>query len=255
MRHTRRDEQFAKEAFARFLATRHTTPPQWQPGPDSQPPDFWLVFEERRLAVEVTQVMESLAVSSLTLTERGANVALRQAVQQLEREAQAAGLLRGLYHIHVCPLPDLSRIFEDLRARLFAYLQDTAALAAAAPQVLWHGQSGREWTVRKVRADASALAASMSLGGPKWEGDVRNELRTLVSASAASKLEKVRAIPEAAILLLVDAYHYADREEWLRATSGLNFSGFHTVARVYLDHDCQILFTAHPAWSASGLTR
>jgi hypothetical protein len=247
MHENRRDEEFAKEAFSRFLTTRHSTPLQW--GPGAQPPDFWLDVAERRFAVEVTQAMESFDVGPIVLTERGANAALRQAVQQLEYEAREAGLLRGFYHIHVCPLPDLRAILPVLRARLFAYLQDTAAVTAADRVELWRGQYGQKWTVQKLHTKAAALAESMSLGGAKWEDEVREELRNLLSARLAQKVEKARAIREEVIVLLVDAYHYADSDEWLRAASGLDTSRFHTVARVYRDYECQIVSTVERAWS------
>jgi hypothetical protein len=248
MGQNRRDEQFAKEAFSRFLTKRHSTLPQWEPG--SQPPDFWLDIAQRPFAVEVTQVMESLAVGPIVLTERGANFALRQAIQQLEHQAREAGLLRGFYLIHVCPLPDLRAILPELRARLFIYLQNTAAVPAADCEELWRGQHGQRWTVRKLHTKTAALDGFLSLGGAKWEGEVRKELRKLLSASLADKVEKTRAIREDVIVLLVDAYHYADSGEWLRAANGLDTSRFHTVARVYLDYECQILSTVELGWRA-----
>src|SRR5258705_3659065 len=225
MDNPRREEQFAKEAFSRFLAGRHSAPPEWEPG--SEPPDFWLNLGGRRLAVEVTQLMEWLDVGPPALTTLGANVSLTRTIQQLRLQAQAAGLLRGFYHIHVCPLPDLRRILPDLQTRLFAYLQDTAADSAAERRELWRGRYGQRWMVEKVHANSDALAESMSLGSAKLEGEVREELSLLLSTSLADKREKVRAIREEVIMLLVDAYHYADGVDWLRAAIGLDTSPSH----------------------------
>ena len=249
MNQVRHDEEFAKEAFSRFLATRYTSPSWWEPG--SQPPDFWLDVGGRRFAVEVTQVMESIDVGQHTLTNQGANAALRRTVQQLEHEARTAGLLRGFYHVHVCPLPQLRSILQDLRARLFAYLQSTAALPVAAPEELWLGRDGQRWTVEKLHQERDALAESMSLGTAKWRCDILKEIRELLAASFSEKLKKTRSIQEEVILLLIDAYHYADGEGWHRAANDLNTTRFHTVARVYLDYRCQVLSTADVGWSTT----
>ncbi len=236
----RRDELFAKEAFSRFVASRHGTP-KWEPGPRSQAPDFWLTLGERRFAVEVTQVMEPLDIGSRTTTGRGARAALDRAVRELRGGAQAAGLLRGFYHIHVCPLPDLRAVLPELQRRLFEYLQVTANSSAAERKKLWRGSRGQCWSVEKIHEGSPALAESMSLGDAKWEGEVREELPQLLAERLADKREKVRTIREEVILLLVDAYHYADSPDWLQAIGNLDASRFHTVARVFSDHDCQIL--------------
>jgi hypothetical protein len=142
----RRDETFAQEALTRFFAERYPRSPIWQSG--SEPPDFWVYMAGRRFAVEVTQVMESLEVGSITLTGRGAIAALRRAVQQIEALARDAGLLRGFYHIHVCPLPDFRTALPELQARLFAYLSETARVQAGEQRELWRGQHGQCWTIQ-----------------------------------------------------------------------------------------------------------
>src|SRR5258705_11374523 len=98
MDNPRREEQFAKEAFSRFLAGRHSAPPEWEPG--SAPPDFWLNLGGRRLAVEVTQLMECLAVGPPALTTLGANVSLTRTIQHFRLQAPAAGPPRGFYDTH-----------------------------------------------------------------------------------------------------------------------------------------------------------
>jgi hypothetical protein len=151
MTRTRRDEEFAQEALTRFFAERFSIPSVWEP--DSQPPDFWVYPMDRRFAVEVTQLMESVEVGAITLTQRGANAALRSAVRKLEALARAAGLLQGFYHIHVCPLPAFRAVFPELQTRLLAYL---------------------------------------------------------ISSRLIEKAAKSERVKEAIILLLIDAYHYAD---------------------------------------------
>ena len=246
MLRTRKDEAFAQEALTRFFAERYPRPPIWEPG--SEPPDFWVQMAGRRLAVEVTQVMESLEVGSITLTERGANAALRRAVQQLEALARDLGLLRGFYHIHVCPLPDFRTALPELQAQLFAYLEETARVQVGEQRELWRGQHGQRWTIQKLHERSADLAESISLGGAKWEGEVREELRALLSFRLAEKAVKSERFKEDVILLLIDAYHYGDAEEWLQAARTLDTSRFHTVARVYLEYQCQVLATIDPAW-------
>jgi len=188
MTRIRKDEVFAQEALTRFLAERYPMPPIWEPG--SEPPDFWVQMAGRRFAVEVTQIMESLEVGSITLTERGANAALRRAVQQLEAHARKAGLLRGFYHIHVCPVPNFRTARPEIQARLFAYLEETARVPVGEQRELWHGQHGQRWTIQKLHERSADLAESMSLGGAKWEGEVQEELRALLSCRLAEKAVK-----------------------------------------------------------------
>src|SRR5262245_40677912 len=99
------DEICARDAFAPHLQARGYPGAVWEPG--SQPPDWYLTLTAECYAVEVTQVMETVAVGGLKLSERGLTGALNRAVADLEEEAKRAGILSGAYHIHVCPLPDL----------------------------------------------------------------------------------------------------------------------------------------------------
>jgi hypothetical protein len=246
MTRTRKDEAFAQETLTRFFAERYPTPPTWEPG--SEPPDYWVHIAGRRFAVEVTQIMESLKVGSITLTERGANAALRRVVQQFETLARDAGLLRGFYHIHVCPVSDYRTARAELQARLFAYLEETAHVQAAEQRELWRGRHGQRWTIQKLHERTDDLAESMSLGGAKWKGEVQEELRALLSSRLKEKAVKSERLKEDVILLLIDAYHYGDSVEWLQAARMLDTSRFHTVARVYLEYQCHVLATSDPTW-------
>ncbi len=192
--------------------------------------------------------MESLNLGDLVIPDRGAISVLKRTVDTLENAARKINLLRGFYHLHVCPLPDLQRSLPEIKSRLFRYLSATVEMQAAERMTLWSGREGQAWTVEKVHSGGSDLAESMSIGGARWEGEVREELTRLLASTISTKASKSAIVSGVKVLLLVDAYHYGDADDWKRVTLPTSAAAFHTVARVYQEHACQVLTSMTSFW-------
>lgn len=244
----RKDEEFAKEAFSRFLKARGVGGFTWNLG--SQPPDWFLELDGVRYAVEVTQVMEFLTIGERRLTERGAVEALKRFLDNTEREALKMKILHGLYCVHMTPLPDFSAITEKLQERLFAFIESTANVERTEIVKIWRGRKGQHWFVQKVRSGGAGLAETMSIGGVKWEAEISSELRGLIAAAVERKLTAAQQL-DFPVLLLVDAYHYADPKLWSSLLADMDAQPFHTIARVFSNFECQILRTNCQQWSGT----
>ncbi len=218
----------------------------WEPG--SQPPDFFLTVDGQRFAVEVTQVMESLELGGLSITSRGAIDALQRAVAELRSAAKKVDLLRGFYHIHVCAIPNLRACLPQIQGRVFHYLTETANRRTAEPERIYDGKRDRHWTIRKLHDVGGDLVESMSIGDASWQAEIREELTQLLASAISIKASKPVNVSCARILLLVDAYHCGEADDWRRTALPASAASFHTIARVYHDHACQVLTSMNGGW-------
>ena len=99
----RESEERAKREFAALLDGLRMGAATWVDGED--PPDYWLEQNGRRYAVEVTEIMQRVAVGLRKFDERDVLESLRRAVAQVESELMAEGGLTGTFAIHAVSDP------------------------------------------------------------------------------------------------------------------------------------------------------
>lgn len=241
MHHTfgRSDEEFAREAFTRYLLAMGWDDLHWERGPD--PPDYLLILPDRQFPVEVTQIMGTSRVGKHRLSERGWLATLKKLEDRLEAEMIRRGLLHGAYELSLRPVPNLREAEFEAVPRLADYLTATADLEVAPSSLLFrHGRT--KWTIRKVGNGKDLIGSLIIIGGAKWQMQVQNELQELVDAAVQIKMQKTKGINDV-ILLLIDGYHYAEVDDWKVVADTTEMSGFHTVARVFGSGECQILYS------------
>lgn len=233
------DEEFARKAFADHLAGLPLEA-SWSDG--TEPPDFFLtIIGDKTFPVEVTQIMESVAAGPDSLPERGWQIALERIVTRTEAEMVRRGALRGVYVMHLEPAPNALQLEREILDSVETYLRDTASATIAPPLTLWHEKKNRHWEIEKVGdRENGMIGGSFVLGEAKWQAESRLEIQSLIEIAAETKRRKTIRLSDV-ILLLVDAYHYAEAEDWQAASEAVGLNGYHTVARIFGPHECQIL--------------
>jgi hypothetical protein len=247
----RDDEEFAKEAFSRFLARSGITGSVWQDGPD--PPDFTLSFEASEFAVEVTQVMEQFDLGERPLSYRGIAKALKGLTQRIQAQATAAGVLKGTWVLALSPIPNLAEQEATLVERTLRFLANPAEPNWKHWTPLLDGPDGPLVEIVKLLDTGATIGEMLGGSGPKWGGQIVQEASRLIQGALSTKADRLKAIPGAHILLLIDEYHYAPPEIWHALVAGapVLHSHFHTIARVHAEYECQILHSKEPSWNAA----
>lgn len=241
----RLDEEFAKEAFGRLLRSAGVQEVAWTDGRD--PPDYELFASGTAFSVEVTQIFGSVRVGDQTKPERFWSESIQRFVKELQQEAKGPAQLDGCHHLHVEPVADLAQVRNPIRESIFSYARSTSAVSEAGEVEVWRINTGSRWLIRKICDGPFALLLSSSMGDAKWKDDVQRELDDLVAKTIESKRYKTRALRNV-VLIFVDAYHYAEPDQWARAVNRSSSGHFHTIARAYGDFRCQILSKASSPW-------
>jgi len=245
----RHDEEFAKEAFSRFLA-RVGRPFSWRGG--TEPPDYFLETDGTTFAIEITQVVEAVDVGSHTMSYHGMSAALKRLTGRLEDQAKSRGLLHGKHAIALSPIPNLAALEASITEAVLRYLADTQARDATPWTTILSSTDGDAVAIRKLSA-AGATIGEMIGSGAKWGPDVVKEANSLIHAAILSKTERLKGLAGDIVLLLVDAYHHAPRDVWQVSVAWPFFlaAPFHTIARVHSEHECQILHSRYEPWLAA----
>jgi hypothetical protein len=247
----RDDEEFAKEAFGRFLSRAGGASAQWQDGPD--PPDYFLTWGASRFAVEVTQVMEQLDLGAKPLPYRGMARALKSFTERLQAKAKEAGVLHGTYMLDLSPIPNLASHEAILTDQILRFLASPPAPGHASWTPLLQGVDGPIVQIMKL-SDAGAVICEIVGGsGAKWGRQIVEESSGLILGALGVKADRLKEVPGAHILLLIDEYHYAPGEYWqaVVAAAGVLQSRFHTIARIHGEYECQVLHSIEPTWRAA----
>lgn len=235
----RSDEEFAREAFTRYLLSMGCDDLSWERGAD--PPDYHLILPNQQFPVEVTQIMGTSRVGKHRLSERGWVATLKRLEDRVEAQMIRRGLLHGAYELNLRPVPNLREAEMEAVPRVADYLTTTAALEVAPSSLLFqHGRT--KWTIRKVGNGKDLIGSLITIGGAKWQLQVQDELEGLVNTAVQVKMQKTKGIDDV-ILLLIDEYHYAEADDWKVVAGTVEMSGYHTVARVFGSGECQILYS------------
>lgn len=244
----RKDEEFAKKAFDTFLANIRPNR-KWDDGPD--PPDYFLTIESDKSSIEVTQIMESVGTEAHPKSERGWQMTLEAIVKRVEAEMVERRVLTGVYALHLEPAPNARKLGQDILPLVEAYLRQTTEVTTAPSMTLWKGSDHRQWKIEKIGDKRNIVGGAFIIGGAKWQAESQLELHDLIEEAVLTKREKTAGM-ERPILLLIDAYHYAEGDDWKTASANVDFSGFHTVARVFGEYKCQILHSVESLWLSTG---
>jgi hypothetical protein len=240
-------EEFCRSEFAAFLRrTSDSVSAEWKDG--DEPPDFYLSLNGEQYAVEVTTLLEQLPVGAGQLPVRAITATLWSFVEEIERTARDSGYLHGTYIIHFSKaIDDLRNVRESIKQVLLAYIENTQDLSDAPDQVAYeHGP--QRCVIKKVHNQADQIHKA----GPvnfKWQGEAAEDICQLLQDRLSEKDRKLRGVFLPKILLLYDAYHFADQAMYRECLSNLPILGvFYAVFVARSNRDSFMLYTQNGSW-------
>lgn len=239
-----RDERFARRAFTRFLLRRHHRRKfAWKKA--EEPPDYLLSYGQNVFEVEVTQVMAGVDLASGE-TSRWQQAQFNEFARRLQEKARAAGALRGAYAVHLSVRENLLSVLREAEPVFLKYIKATAN-EEVHDEHEFRARGGPRWSIEKYGSHRNLVAPTMGFGA-KWKVEAQEELARLVRNRVEAK-ERRLAGSATPILLLIDAYHFSERDDWATAVHAVNHGAFHTLARVHGRYECQVLASKLPEWS------
>jgi hypothetical protein len=245
----RLDEEAAKEAFTRFLHQAGSSVVEWRSG--HEPPDYFLDVEGHEFAVEVTQVMETIALQHAIVSARGVSEALSRFAQAIHDAATEAGILNGTYVIHLSPVYSLPQEGPSLQEAALSYIAQTRRETRADLQWLSQAVDGTRCAIEKISNTGALVAETVGVGPAKWGPDILDETRCLLHEAVCLKGAKLKNVQGKSILLLLDAYYYGTADDWRTAAGIVDPKPFHTIARITPNRECQVLYSQERAWVAA----
>ncbi len=243
----RQDEEFAKESFSRALQRCGISESaSWEEG--SEPPDFLLTLGGDRYAVEVTRIVGQIELGGRKESKRKSGARLQHFADELQEAAREQGILQGAYVLWLEPIADFNEVAPTARTVFLDYVARTKELSSAPGEVVLK-RRGMHWSITKFHDKKDYLLATRSEGTGGLLSEVVRDFPDLVSAAVESKAAKLATINIPHILLLVDDYHYASADLWQHGIPAPFCRTFHTIARVFQEYECQILYSTNSAWS------
>jgi hypothetical protein len=150
--------------------------------------------------------------------------------------------------MRLVPIPAFGRIRRAVVASALEYIETTQSTKMATRQVLARRQGGTPMTIEKVSPDGSMVAGVSVVGPVKRDHHIVADLQAILAERLSTKRHLLSRARLPRILLVVDSYLYGDSAHWREAAAGLDFTGYHTVARVSGPERCTVLMTARQSW-------
>jgi hypothetical protein len=219
----KQQERFCRDEFDSWLRKRYPdTGIVWQ-DEANDPPDFWLMLNGQRYAVEVTRIVDE--------QERGDTAALWQLVERAEKDAQEAGELSGIYVVVFNGRIDkLGKLRNAMTATLRELVRETAALEKFSPTPI--EVSGRVLCkVEKHSPHGSVLApVGGAVDSGSWEGEIREKLSELLQRAFGRKCAIPTKMKVPTIIILYDVYRLASRKTFIECLQAIPQARiFHTL--------------------------
>jgi hypothetical protein len=233
----RADEELCRAQFDTFMK-KFFTPSQvtWEEvAQQNEPPDYYLLLGTMKFAVEVTTLIETVSVGTLSaLPHSVIRRFFQEFVDEVETIAKTKGYLQGDYLVSFStPIESFAVVQDVIRAKLLEYIQNTNGFDEAPLEVVFERstpqQRPQQCGIQKVGSELNRIVA----GGPvwaKWEGEAAQDICDLLRQSLGIKADKLKDIAHPKILLLLDEYRFADQQMYQKCVPHLSLlASFHTI--------------------------
>ncbi|RIK99937.1 MAG: hypothetical protein DCC71_19655 [Proteobacteria bacterium] len=200
---SRPEEEWAREQLdAHLRALIPAAQLEWSAG--SEPPDFFLQIGATRFAIEVSAMVDFIGAGKSTLPEPTYYRSTQKLVKDIEAEALARGVLKGLYVIWFDgALPEPRRDARCIRAGALAYITETQT-GRRADQIDLLPDAAGLVSIKKV-GDSAPLVSGGWNGDAKWESQIINNSHRKLGEKMDEKARKLAALTDPRILLVENA--------------------------------------------------
>lgn len=224
----------------------------------NDPPDFTITIDGELFPAEVTSIV----------SRQQYRAQCDEFAKAILDSAKSLGVLAGKYALIVSRLPHIPKpTSKDGRQLLDAAVDyvDATRKQMASPRVLLIQDKSGKISVEKVSASGSSVGVVWSAPA-MWEGDIQSQLATLIQQAVDDKKRKLQDAgigPQRALLLLYDAFGYAEPNDAIVAMRQVNgYDWFHSIfwAASFFDRrnttypeepgrEGFFLFSSNPGWS------
>lgn len=189
------------------------------------PPDFTLTIDGEAFPAEVTSIV----------SHQEYHARCNDYLRELMNRLATSGILSGKYAIIVSRQPHVPKLASNDGRRILdtaiAYISATRDRDFADETELAKHDMGK-MSIRKVSPNGSFVGLVWSPSA-LWEGEIRSELTSLIQQAVNRKRHKLRHAgigPGAALLLLYDAFGYAEPEDaQIALRQVIGYEWFHSI--------------------------
>jgi hypothetical protein len=251
----RADEEFCRGQFDTFI-TQFVAPSEvaWEEvAQRDEPPDYYLLLGNTKLAVEVTTLVELDSVgTSSPLPHFQIRRVLEQFVDKIEETAKERGLQGNYLVSFSAPIDNFAAVQDEIQHKLLEYIWSTRGLETASLKIVFERvvsqQRPQQCGIQKLGSKRNRVVTGGPIW-PKWEGEAAQGICDLLRESLNAKADKLKGIEEPRILLLLDEYPFADRQMYESCVHRLSsLVHFHTVFIVRDQNEGFPLYSQNPDW-------
>lgn len=225
------DGEYAKSKFHSFLLRKYPSSSiEWIEVPQTEePPDYIINILDKEFAFEVTFIMEKHDVGHISISSFGITKALWGFVDDLAESIKINNQLVGTHLIEFqTPISNFSSIRQSLEDLITRFIKSTKTVENTDSVILY--QNGIEQIeIQKLHPGGSNIYKAGPHGG-KWEAEAGEEVCKLLRSAIASKNIKLERIQMPIILSILDAYHFASKEQLVACLEDISEADmFHTI--------------------------
>lgn len=227
------DEEYCKRVFDDYL--RHDVlieASHWEDVEQKdEPPDYYLTFDDKCYAVEVTILMSNLVSEGINQPYAAMLKSIDKLKDKIQKQAENLRLLDGVYTISINkPIPNFKKKHDIITKEALSYMQSYFGEKDAAEQFIFR-EHRIKISIKKIHSNKRYIA----INGPtliKWEGEAGDELLSIMNSAVETKMNKLTKLKEDKILLLYDGYHLASKAQFMKCASKINSVQF--FAMIYI---------------------
>ena len=211
-------------------------------------PDYHLVVDDRKYAVEITGLMRRIKVGDKHLDEQSIISTLWRFVERIKEESIREEILEGAYVVHFFqPIADFGNVRPKLTRRMLDYISRTGNEQLFPAEVLLEGVC----SIQKVHNQRQAIYP-VGPGDSGWEGQIRAQACELLKDAITGQLKKkwVGSANLPVILVFLNHYWLAELEVYGNCISDLPLADpLHSIF-IIQDDAGLMLFSRESRWQS-----
>lgn len=235
-------EEYCKKSFQKFLNYRFNIKNTiWEVG--DEPPDYYLIIDNRKYAVEVTTIMDEVSLNNKKFPRLTISSALYDLTKKIEQESSEKNHLNGGYVVlFKNPVSNLKEYKDKIKEYAINFIRDTKEEKETRINEIF--EKGKEKiSIIKLTNERNFV----DIGGParaNWHSEAMKEAQKILKERINTKSKKLLEIQMYKILLLLNQHLFLDLEDYRELYIDASFKQkFHTIFIVQSEEKGYLLYS------------